>query len=138
LRSLKHKFRCQKSRAKIRGVVFRLSFEQWLQIWRKSGKLAKRGRGGLLYVMARKGDRGAYAVGNVEIITHKQNCRDRRASEETRHKISQGGRGLIRSAETRERIRQAMTGRVFSLATRRRMSLGQLARQVREREARNG
>jgi hypothetical protein len=63
----------QKYRAKKRGIGFNLSFDQWWDIWKESGCYPARGRNG--YVMHRKGDRGEYEVGNVEIISATENFR---------------------------------------------------------------
>lgn len=78
--SPKGKFAEQKRHARERGVVWDLTFTQWWGIWSLSGKWEKRGnrRGG--YCMCRKGDVGAYAVGNVYIGTWSQNSADRNRS----------------------------------------------------------
>lgn len=62
-----------KSHAKQRGIPFLLSFEEWCTIWRISGKWEQRGHSTGQYVMARFGDTGPYAVGNVKIITCNEN-----------------------------------------------------------------
>ncbi len=64
-----------KSGAKRRGVPFLLTFEEWLYIWDKSRHWEDRGNRGGQYGMARFGDIGPYAVGNVEIITCNENMR---------------------------------------------------------------
>lgn len=66
-------FHDQKNSAARRGIAFRLSFEQWLRIWRVSKRLALRGRGPGKFVMSRIGDAGAYAVGNVRIVKFENN-----------------------------------------------------------------
>jgi len=53
-----------------------LSYDDWLTIWTVSGRLEQRGKGIGKYVMARRGDQGPYADGNVEIIPWSQNIRD--------------------------------------------------------------
>ena len=63
----------QQNCARIRSIAFFLTFEQWLSIWETSGYLSRRGKQAGQYVMARLGDRGAYAVGNVKIVTINQN-----------------------------------------------------------------
>ncbi len=63
--------------SKRRGISFDLTFEQWLEIWESSGHLHERGRRRDQYQMARTGDVGPYAVGNVSIIT----CRENRAAQ---------------------------------------------------------
>lgn len=62
--------------AEHRVIEFNLTFPEWWGIWESSGRWAERGRGKGRYCMARKGDVGAYAVGNIEIIKHEQNSAD--------------------------------------------------------------
>jgi hypothetical protein len=57
-----------------RGVPFLLTFDEWWRIWEPHWLRRGCGRGDL--VMARHGDSGPYAVGNVEIITQAQNIKD--------------------------------------------------------------
>lgn len=64
----------QKRDASARGIEFRLSFPEWIEIWERSGKWMERGRGRNRYCMARHGDTGPYAVGNVYITTNAQNA----------------------------------------------------------------
>lgn len=68
LRELKIKYRKQKHHAKKRGIQFLLTFDEWYKIWNDSGHLPERGRSAGKYCMARFGDIGPYAIGNVEII----------------------------------------------------------------------
>lgn len=63
----------QRHNARRRGIGFELTFPQWLGLWERSGKLDERGRGANRYCMARFGDAGPYAVGNVKIVTHSEN-----------------------------------------------------------------
>jgi hypothetical protein len=65
-----------KMNAKARGVPFQLTYRQWLAVWTLSGKWRRRGREPRQYVMCRKGDRGAYAIGNVYIATNAYNMRE--------------------------------------------------------------
>ena len=65
-----HKFNASK-----RGIEWDMTFPEWWNIWRESGKWSFRGRG-YGYVMARYGDSGAYKVGNVYICTQAQNSSD--------------------------------------------------------------
>jgi hypothetical protein len=55
--------------SKRREIEFNLSYEEWLTIWLYSGKLHLRGRQPGQFCMGRKGDQGAYEVGNVETDT---------------------------------------------------------------------
>lgn len=62
------KWAAQKAQAKSRGHQFFLSFEEWLQIWTDSGCYGLRGKKLGQFCMARKGDKGPYIVGNVDIV----------------------------------------------------------------------
>jgi predicted transcriptional regulator len=67
----------QRRNARVRKIPWRMTFAEWWGIWQTSGKWTARGRGNG-YCMARRGDVGPYAVGNVEIITTKENSRQAR------------------------------------------------------------
>jgi hypothetical protein len=69
----KHAYTTHKHHAKLRDVPFLLTFDEWCTIWRESGKFAERGHCVGQYVMARTGDKGPYAVGNVRITTVSDN-----------------------------------------------------------------
>jgi hypothetical protein len=58
-------FLYHRGNAKRRGVAFNLTFDQWWNWWIGTGKYALRGRGKGKYVMARCGDTGPYALGNI-------------------------------------------------------------------------
>lgn len=79
-----------KSRAERRGVEFLLTLEEWTTIWVESGKWDQRRNGADGYCMARHGDTGPYAVGNVRICTNRQNNAEQSLylREETRKKRS--------------------------------------------------
>lgn len=51
-----------------RGVKFYLTYKEWLSVWKKSGHPRN-----INFVMARFGDKGPYAIGNVKIITRGEN-----------------------------------------------------------------
>jgi len=76
MKKLKVAFQNQRRSAGKRGIGFHLTFEQWLDLWEKSGHLKERGRGAGKYVMSRKDDDGDYEIGNVFIQTHAQNVSD--------------------------------------------------------------
>lgn len=82
----------QKYAAGERNIPFLISFVDWLIVWEMSGKLDDRGRLKDQYVMARFGDKGPYAVGNVEIIHSGENVRkahkDKIVSTYTRRKLA--------------------------------------------------
>lgn len=75
-RRLRTAYRQQRWAAKDRGIAFLLSWDQWLDVWIKSGRLCQRGRAKGQYCMARNGDMGPYSVDNVQIILHSENVRD--------------------------------------------------------------
>jgi hypothetical protein len=98
-----------------RGISFLLSFEQWLEIWVASGRLAERGPRKGQYVMARFGDKGPYVVGNVKIIQVEENLREYWDRAGAREQLAQRSLG-----------HQYNVGRKASAETRRKMSLAQL------------
>jgi hypothetical protein len=59
-----------------RNIEFKLTFEEWLDVWNQSGKLHLRGRGLGKYCMARNNDIGSYELGNVYIQLNEQNAKD--------------------------------------------------------------
>lgn len=61
--------------AKQRGIEFHLSLWDWWLIWLMSGHWEQRGTSRDSYCMARHGDVGPYAVGNVSIIPLVENSR---------------------------------------------------------------
>lgn len=58
-------FSDQRRTAKRRGISFELEFHVWQWLWLASGRWDQRGNRAGDYVMARYGDQGPYAVGNV-------------------------------------------------------------------------
>jgi len=72
-------FTRQRENARKRGIEWSLTFSEWWGIWDASGKWEQRGRTKEGYVMGRRGDVGPYAVGNVEICTHRENVLVREA-----------------------------------------------------------
>ena len=122
--SLRFMYVGQRRGAAHRGIEFLLTFEEWLQIWENSGHLAERGARKGCYVMARFGDKGPYAVGNVKIILHEENSRERRMSEKGKAKIRKANaaagvlfavgstlnRGRVHSAESRVNFSKGQIG----------------------------
>jgi hypothetical protein len=82
----RRKYRLHIHNATKRGVEFLLTFDEWWQIWKDSGKWTERGAGTDKYCMSRYGDEGPYAVGNVFINRFADNT-------------SQGVTGIKRSEE---------------------------------------
>jgi hypothetical protein len=80
------RYREHRRKALARGIGFEFTLPQWLKVWTESGHWAERGRGEG-YCMARRGDVGPYAEGNVYITTIGGNFSDgwvnrkRRAAE---------------------------------------------------------
>jgi transposase len=66
----------QRGNARRREVEWLFTFASWWKVWEESGKWDERGRNGLDYVMARCGDVGPYAAGNVYICTNAENASD--------------------------------------------------------------
>ena len=69
-------FCVQRASAKERGIEFKLSYVEWETWWRDSGHYDERGKGTGKYVMARKGDIGAYELGNIECKLASENVRE--------------------------------------------------------------
>lgn len=88
------KYKAHKSCAKKRNIPFTLTFEEWYDIWQKSGKWELRGKGKGKYVMSRIADKGGYTLGNVFIQSNVNNViegnKNRVISEETKlkHKLN--------------------------------------------------
>ena len=80
--------------ARRRGIEFQLTFEQWLSIWKASRRLSRRGTRSGQYVMARFGDCGPYAVGNVKIITTNRNRKEAKQPIQIRSPESRGRSSL--------------------------------------------
>ena len=72
-RLAKKKYHAHKSNTRNRvdkngnDILFKLTFDEWLQVWIDSGFWDKRGRTKDSYVMSRKNDLGHYELGNVFI-----------------------------------------------------------------------
>ena len=85
-------FRAHRYRAKYTDIPFLFTFEEWIKIWMDSGHWHERGKGKEKYCMARFGDKGPYAVGNVRIITNSENSKERNThyshSKETKAKFA--------------------------------------------------
>ena len=107
------RYAVQKGDAKRRAIPFLLTFKQWFRIWEKSGHLDESGSHSGQYHMARTGDKGPYAVGNVRICTAEENSSEKRHSEA--HKRSMRGNkyalGHRHTAETKARISASLRAR---------------------------
>ncbi len=69
----KRKWQVHRTNAKMRGIEFKLTFEEWFCWWMDTGHYHERGREVGKYVMARKGDKGAYEMGNIECVQAQEN-----------------------------------------------------------------
>jgi hypothetical protein len=67
----------QKCMAKFREIEWLLTYEEWIDIWDKSGKWDQRGRGVGKYCMSRIGDTGPYSKDNVYINECVKNSGDK-------------------------------------------------------------
>jgi len=86
-----------RSSARHRGIAWNLTFEEWWAIWQPHWALRGKRRNQL--VMARLGDTGPYAVGNVKIITARENRLERRelrGTENAASKLAAGCVGRVR------------------------------------------
>lgn len=99
--------------AKVRGIEWQLTFEEWWDIWEQSGKYEQRGRGAGKYCMSRIGDVGPYSVNNVVIKTIDDNNREAKL-------------GKPRPKEFVEKTRQKLIGVKHSPERKLANSLGQL------------
>jgi hypothetical protein len=103
------KYRLHKNDAAKRGIPFELPYRVWLQIWMASGHWKERGPLKGQYVMARHGDVGAYAFGNVKIVTTEENRAEQKLTEATRKKMRASGRIKVFTKTHRHAI--SMTNR---------------------------
>lgn len=144
-RNLHQDFITQKNNARMRGIEFLLTYDEWLKEWQDSGVLELRGRGRNQYCMARFGDKGPYAVGNVKIILHGDNVSEaqlgngynvgKKLPDEHRQKIAEKSRGRKHTEEAKEKIRSKMIGRCVSPETREK--IGALRRGTKRSEEAN-
>lgn len=111
-------FYSQRNTARERGIEFLLTFDEWLQIWLDSGHLQERGRKCGQYCMARFGDKGPYAIGNVKIILHGENLREALVGND--HTL-----GLKMDLESRKRMSDAAKGKSKPTSHKEGISKGQ-------------
>lgn len=116
LSRLRRDWRNHRMDARRRGISFELTFEGWLRIWVDSGRLAERGPHKGQYVMARFGDKGAYAVGNVRVALVQENHAEawvRPTQRAAQHRRLLGNKyrvGKKASVEQREALSLARMG----------------------------
>lgn len=66
----------QKRKAKQRGIEWKLTFEEWWDIWQSSGKWYLRGDRKGTYCMCRNKDIGPYSKDNVRIDLFENNSKE--------------------------------------------------------------
>ena len=94
---MKTAFRMQERRAAERGIEFKFTFEEWVAWWELQfgpDWMKYRGRRACDYVMARKGDVGAYEAGNVTCVTASQNLIDRRVFPKRLARLDASGKRI--------------------------------------------
>jgi hypothetical protein len=94
----KRRWQVHRTNARMRGIEFKLTFEEWFVWWMETGHYHERGREVGKYVMARKGDKGAYELGNIECIQAQENSV---APHE----------GAVRSAEVKKKMSEVQKAR---------------------------
>lgn len=77
------RFAQHRAGAKLRGIPFLLSFEEWWALWEPHWE--KRGRGSFDMCMCRRHDAGGYEVGNVRIATNRENKHEAAMEWKVRH-----------------------------------------------------
>ena len=86
-----------------RGLEWKLTFDEWWDIWEQSGQWEHRGRTKDKYVMSRRNDVGAYEVGNVFIQLAGANVSQARAGKPISKLI-----GIPRTEEVKQKIRETL------------------------------
>jgi hypothetical protein len=76
-RRLERRFIQQRANARYRGIDWDLTFDQWRDWWLATGRVDERGRLRGQWVMARPGDVGAYAIGNIKCMRAEDNVTER-------------------------------------------------------------
>jgi hypothetical protein len=86
-------------------IEFKLTFDEWLDIWISSEKFGQRGIRKGQYCMSRYNDIGHYEIGNVFIQPVQQNTKDGWKSGVI------GNKGRPHSQQTKQKISNATKGR---------------------------
>ena len=76
MKKVKRAFQAHKQNAKQRNIDFKLTFDEWWEVWKPH--FHNRGRGKGQYVMYRTMDKGGYEIGNVYIGTVERNALTRK------------------------------------------------------------
>ena len=102
MKDIRQKYYVHKAGAKRRNIEFKLTFQEWYDIWQLSSKYNERGRAKGQYVMSRYNDTGSYEIDNVFIQTNSDNVRPAQLGNHT-------PRGPM-STEHRKKLSIAKTG----------------------------
>ena len=79
------KWLCKKNNAKLEGVDFYLTFDEYWKLKDEANlKTEDLGFSGKGYVLARYNDKGPYKYGNCRFITQSQNAKEKRVTEKSR------------------------------------------------------
>jgi hypothetical protein len=144
MKEAKFRFRQHRQSAKGRNIEFRLTFEEWCDIWEKSGHWTERGKKKGQYVMSRYNDIGAYEVGNVFIQQSGENVSQARAIKGATNKgmkrgpqtlehrlknsIAHLGKSMPKSEEHKKKLSEINIGKKASEETKQKMRESQLKR----------
>lgn len=69
----RRRWQVHRTNARMRGIEFKLTFEEWFVWWAETGHYSERGNKRGQYVMGRIGDKGAYELGNIECVKAEEN-----------------------------------------------------------------
>jgi hypothetical protein len=110
-------------------IEFRLTFDEWWDIWEASGKYHLCGKRRGQYCMSRVNDIGHYEVGNVFIQLHSENNSQAHkgrimgpASEERKQKVSAANKGIPKSEAWKQQHSAVMKGRTLSVEHKQKLS----------------
>jgi hypothetical protein len=114
IKKAKNQYWVHKSGANARKIPFLFTFEEWINMWIKSGHYHNRGKKKHQYVMSRYDDVGPYSVDNCFIQMASLNCSQ--APKNTANQLL-----LARAAKTSDsykKISKALKGRPWTEARR--------------------
>lgn len=109
----RRKYMIQRCNASKRGIAWNISYEEWLEVWRASGKWASRGIGPGTYCMSRLGDEGPYSVENVSIIPNLDNSFAGGVKARQVHGCELAGRGWTYDSRCTRRPYRVALGRRY-------------------------